>query len=204
VEKYTKMVLVTSSRAFSHIDLAHKLWANVVQPGNIVIDSTCGNGIDSLALAQLALCQRPNNGKLYCIDIQSNAIDLTKKKLMEYGFNENVEYCNQSHETFPESIKLESVACIVYNLGYLPNSDKSVVTSSSSTIKSLAQASFLLKPGGLISVMAYRGHPGGKEEANDVEQYLSCLESPLWRATKHVQLNWPESAPVLYTCYKRC
>lgn len=40
----------------------------VVKPGDVVIDATCGNGADSMALAQLALTDQ--SGRLYCIDIQ--------------------------------------------------------------------------------------------------------------------------------------
>jgi hypothetical protein len=40
----------------------------VVKPGDVVVDATCGNGADSLALAHLALTDQ--SGKLYCIDIQ--------------------------------------------------------------------------------------------------------------------------------------
>lgn len=51
---------------------------------------------------------------------------------------------------------------VAFNLGYLPGGDKRIITSSASTLLALEAAKDLLLPGGLISVVAYVGHPGGR------------------------------------------
>ncbi len=46
---------------------------------------------------------------------------------------------------------------IAFNLGYLPGSDKATTTQRASTLQALQAAFEVLRPGGLLSVMAYTG-----------------------------------------------
>ena len=46
----------------------HAAWAGFVQQRDIVVDATCGNGLDSLWLAKAV----GRSGKLYAFDIQVN------------------------------------------------------------------------------------------------------------------------------------
>lgn len=45
-----------------------------------------------------------------------------------------------------------------YNLGWLPGGDKSITTKLEDTLKSIEGAKPLVKHGGMISIMLYRGH----------------------------------------------
>ena len=56
-------------------------------------------------------------------------------------------------------------ACMM-NLGYLTgkDTDKSIVTTTRTTLQALDKASRLLRVGGLITICCYRGHEGGQEE----------------------------------------
>lgn len=45
-----------------------------------------------------------------------------------------------------------------YNLGWLPGGDKSITTMLEDTLESIEAAQRLVKHGGMISVMLYRGH----------------------------------------------
>lgn len=38
--------------AASHLALAHSIWGQVLRPGGVAVDATCGNGHDSLVLAK--------------------------------------------------------------------------------------------------------------------------------------------------------
>lgn len=38
--------------AASHLALAHSIWGQVLRPGAVVVDATCGNGHDALAIAK--------------------------------------------------------------------------------------------------------------------------------------------------------
>jgi hypothetical protein len=50
---------------------------------------------------------------------------------------------------------------VAFNLGYLPGGDKQLKTGAETTLRALKAASNVLQAGGLISVVAYTGHPGG-------------------------------------------
>ena len=137
-----------------HIQLAHHYWNLFLQSGDTVIDSTCGNGHDSLFLAKKILTDS-KTGKLYLIDLQETAILNTEKLLNAHLSSEqmqHVHFLHASHAIFPDSIFPSSVSLIVYNLGYLPGGDKSFTTSTTSTLESIKNATSLIKPGGVISI----------------------------------------------------
>ncbi len=155
------------------IDLAHHFWKSLLlNPGDVVIDATCGNGKDSLALAALL---QPLNGKLLCIDIQEKAIENTKALLQKEvpDFFCNVSFYHQSHETLPEVALLK---LIVFNLGYLPAGDKSLTTKVDSTLQSIKNALEVLSLGGVLSITCYPGHLEGKKEEEALLEYLSKLD----------------------------
>ena len=152
-------------------ELVHKLLDQQVDCGDLVIDATSGNGHDSSKLASLIGA----NGHLYAIDIQAPAIAATKKLLEGSGFgNCYTLYCDD-HGAVLRAMQTEhqrKISSIVFNLGYLPGSDHTVKTSSSTTITALDACLPLLRQDGLLLVTAYRGHPGGMEEAEQVEKWM--------------------------------
>ncbi len=58
---------------------AHYLLEQTLKPGEITIDATCGNGNDTLYLADLV----GKDGKVLAFDIQEQAIHTTKKDYMK-------------------------------------------------------------------------------------------------------------------------
>jgi hypothetical protein len=44
--------LARMNGAASHLALAHSIWGQVLRPGSVVVDATCGNGHDALAIAK--------------------------------------------------------------------------------------------------------------------------------------------------------
>lgn len=56
------------------------------------------------------------------------------------------------------AVRLKSNDCVRYNLGWLPGGDKSITTELEDTLESIEAAKRLVKSGGMISVMLYRGH----------------------------------------------
>jgi len=160
-----------------HIALSHNIWKNHLLPDSHVIDATCGNGHDTLFLAKCV-----PDGFVYAIDIQEDAIAQTKKRVIDY---KNSSFFKQSHENFP---KIESpIDLIVYNLGYLPGSDKSLTTLYESTKKSLQKALNLLSKRGVISIMLYPGHLEGFREKNFLLDFAGSLIN---YTTTHYQ--WPQ------------
>mmetsp|Transcript_15094 Transcript_15094/g.25020 ORF Transcript_15094/g.25020 Transcript_15094/m.25020 type:complete len:214 (+) Transcript_15094:168-809(+) len=188
-----------------HIQLNHTLLSQVIKPGDTVIDATVGNGNDTLFLSRVL---SGRTGKLYGFDIQQVAIDNTRRMLLDNLSTadkmDQVLLSVRNHKTFPAEIQPRSVKAIVYNLGYLPgqSSDKSIKTESADTVQSITNALDLVSKGGLVSIMCYRGHDGGREEASAVAGVMAQLCPREWKVFSHDPLNQPTS-PVLVTVFKK-
>lgn len=176
----------------SHLDLAHSLWAQIVNRGDCVIDATCGNGHDTLTLGRLVLDTYLKEGKVYGIDLQQKAIAATHTLLdlhLPLGWQGQISLHQQSHRTFPNEITPKSVKLIVYNLGYLPGGNKEQTTITDSTLQSLNEAIKLLAPGGAISMTCYPGHPEGAKEQAAIIDLLTQFSPKEWSCTRHEWLN---------------
>lgn len=182
-----------------HIEITHQAWRNIVRPGDLIIDATCGNGNDTLLLAQLALTS--DSGTVYALDIQSQALNTTRELLfssLDSLYVNKVKFIQGCHSKFPTDIESNSIKLIVYNLGYLPRSDKIIKTRSSSTLASLISALGLLMKEGVICITFYPGHPEGEEEENVLFSYISTLDSRLWECLKYNWINRPKSPNIIF------
>ena len=56
----------------------------------------------------------------------------------------------------------------MFNLGYLPRGNQEIITQPQTTLSAICKIFEYIKPGGLISVLCYRGHEGGKKETQEV------------------------------------
>lgn len=178
--------------------LAHEMWRRVVRPGDLVVDATCGNGNDTLALARLAISWESESdmmiGTVIALDKQAEAVATTKAILERSLFPAEVEriqlecVCHSQLRSFatPSSARL-----VVFNLGYLPGGNKEIITQPSSTVEALEASAELVAPGGLISVLAYVGHPEAWEEFEAVKQFAAGLSSQQWDCTLQERLNRP-------------
>lgn len=204
-----------------HIHASKQIWREIVRPGDTVIDATCGNGHDSLFLANLMLT--PTAGRLFCIDIQPDATLSTRRKfqadatMITHLEEERIRIITASHETFPGCIDRASVRLICYNLGYLPGvkvqqpeiyslstetkPTARLITKTDTTLKSLNSALPLIQDGGLLSVVAYPGHEGGEDETEAVQKFMTELDDQVWRVYGNIPLNRPKS-PVLMSAFK--
>ena len=63
----------------------------------------------------------------------------------------------------------------MFNFGYLPGSDQQQTTSADSSLLAVTQAAELLAAGGIMTLLCYRGHPGGHEEATAIESWSQSL-----------------------------
>jgi predicted methyltransferase len=169
----------------SLIQRAHQAILAVVSEGDTVIDATVGNGHDTLFLAQLV----GSSGRVYGFDIQQQALDETLARLEGAGVAERVILYHAGHELIamllPESLRGE-VRAAMFNLGYLPGGEKWRTTTPSTTLTALSVVLELLAPGGCISVIAYTGHPGGREEAEAVKSWASAMPADLFRVALEV------------------
>ncbi|XP_031104194.1 uncharacterized protein LOC116007609 isoform X1 [Ipomoea triloba] len=185
--------------------VAHSVWKHIVRKGDTVIDATCGNGHDTLALLKM-VADDTRKGRVYAMDVQKVALENTSL-LLDQSVNpdekELVELFSMCHtqmgDVIPDGVKVRLVA---FNLGYLPGGDKKFITRSDTTLLAIEAAQKILMPGGLISIVAYVGHSGGREEFEKIEAFTSRLPFESWNCCKLQMLNRP-LAPVLVFLFKR-
>lgn len=185
--------------------LTRRVWKHVVQKGDTVIDATCGNGYDTLAMLQM-VADESGRARVYGMDIQRNALENTSSLLDENVKPEEkklVKLFDVCHSRMEEIIpENTSVRLVAFNLGYLPGGDKTIITISTTTLLALEAAERILMPGGLISLVVYVGHSGGREELETVEAFASKLSVDDWICCKFQMLNRP-LAPLLIFLFKR-
>jgi hypothetical protein len=151
----------------------------------VVIDATIGNGHDTLFLAE----QVQPNGKVYGFDIQNDAITATRSRLQAANLLPIVELYRLSHDRFDEvlpKVHLGHIQAVMFNLGYLPHGDPSIITQPSTTIAALSKMTHWLASGGIITLALYTGHPGGQEEAASVIKWATSLPA------KSFQVMWQQ------------
>ena len=153
------------------VDQAHLLIEDHLRIGDIAIDATVGNGHDTAFLA----AQVGPEGKVFGFDLQEMAIEVAKLVLTTKRCQKQCELFQCGHENQEQQIPVDyhgRIAIAMFNLGYLPHGDKDLVTKPDTTRAALDQSLRLLKPGGLLSILAYRGHPGGMEEYEAVACWI--------------------------------
>ena len=156
--------------------LAHKLAAEVLREDGIAIDATAGNGQDTVYLAKLV----GPGGHVLALDIQPLAVATTQARLSAESLSDRCDVRVADHADLGQrAAKLKGkVDCVLFNLGYLPGSDHSLVTKPITTGKALHAALGLVRAGGRIISVAYTGHPGGEDESETVETFgTSCEEA---------------------------
>ena len=141
-------------------DLAKERVAEVIVSGDRAVDATMGNGWDTLFLAEMV----GEEGRVFGFDVQEAALVSTRKKLVKAELLERCELFERGHEEMAKVVP-DGVGAVMFNLGYLPYADKEITTRRETTSRALAAAAMLLRAGGILTVICYRGHPGGQEEA---------------------------------------
>lgn len=169
------------------LEMAHDFLAQVITQEDIVVDATMGNGHDTLFLAKLAK-------QVYAFDIQEQALEKTSQRLQEAGLT-NVELILQGHETVDQFVREAKAG--IFNLGYLPSADKSIITQPQTTIEALEKLCHLLVKGGRIAIMIYYGHEGGDIEKDAVMDFVSQLPQQEYTATIYRTLNQINNPPFL-------
>ena len=167
--------------------MAHAFLSEVITKEDIVVDATMGNGYDTLFLAQLAK-------KVYAFDIQKQALEQTTKRLTEAKVD-NVELLLTGHENVGQYIK--STKAAIFNLGYLPSADKTIITKPDTTLEAIGKILDRLEVGGRISIMIYYGHEGGDIERDAVLDFVSQLNQQEYTAAIYRTLNQVNNPPFL-------
>ena len=189
---------MNSSECSRPLVCAHAWVASVVQTGDYVVDATAGNGHDTLFLAQLV----GPHGQIDVFDVQEAALISTQQRLVHANcWYPGIRFHALSHSHMATIVK-PGVRCIMFNLGYLPGGDHNIRTQAESTLTALEQATKLVTPGGLISVVCYPGHHGGREESKLVSEWMKKLDPHSWRVSQVAHWNAPGDAPFLLAAFR--
>jgi predicted methyltransferase len=158
----------------SHLDVAKDHVAEALRPGDRAVDATAGNGHDTAFLAEAV----GTAGGVWAFDVQPQALDATRRRLEANGVADRVTLVQRGHERMREALPpeaVEGVRAVMFNLGYLPGSDKTCTTEPETTLPALDAAAALLAEGGVLTVVCYPGHPGGAEETAAVRRWAEQL-----------------------------
>jgi SAM-dependent methyltransferase len=172
------------------VPLSHLLLHRFIQPGNRVVDATCGNGKDTLLLADLVGKQ----GHVYAFDIQQMALTRTAERLTAQSLQQRVTLLHAGHERLLELVKGPQQA-IVFNLGWLPGAPHEITTCTPTTLAALDASLRLLAPAGILLITCYPGHCGGDNETAAVLEWCSRLPPRSCFVWQMGQLNVAPDAP---------
>ncbi|MCA0984467.1 methyltransferase domain-containing protein [Halobacillus yeomjeoni] len=181
---------------------SHSLMEQALSEGDIAIDATCGNGHDTLFLTN----QVGENGHVYGFDIQQEAVDNTRQRLRDNDMESRATLFHESHSHVKECIPEKhhsQIKAAIYNLGYLPGSDKSIVTTPKETIESVEKILSMIQKGGILVLVVYHGHPGGKEEKNALLEYVSNLDQKYFKALQYGFINQKNDPPFIVAIEKQ-
>lgn len=181
---------------------ARDLLSGALGPGDIAIDGTVGNGIDTLFLAE----QVGTDGRVFGFDIQEQALLSARTRLLAAGVMDRVELILESHAKMREMVPEQwhgKVKAATFNLGYLPGGDMSVVTLDTSTVEALQAAFELMAQGGVMTVMIYSGHDAGKAEKRAVLEWAERLDQKQAAVLSYRFVNKRNDPPELLVVEKR-
>ncbi|NLY80008.1 MAG: methyltransferase domain-containing protein [Lysinibacillus sp.] len=176
---------------------AKTLLSQVISEGDIAVDGTAGNGHDTLFLAQLV----GDKGQVYAFDIQQQAVEATRNRLKEHGLEHRAHVILDGHEKLSQYVEGE-IAGAIFNLGYLPGGNHEIVTKGETTISAIRQLLDKLKIGGIIVLVIYHCHEGGKEEKDAVIQYVSELPQKYVHVLRYEFINQKNNPPFIIALEK--
>ncbi len=183
---------------FNAVKFSHLLLKENITAGDVVIDATAGNGHDTKYLTDLVGAA----GKVYTFDIQKEAIVRTRELLEKNDLAARAQLILDSHANLDQYLN-KKISAAIFNLGYLPGGNKEIITKSESTIAAVEKSIKLLQKKGIIILVIYSGHPGGKEEKNALLDFASKLDYKKFNVLNYEFLNQPGPPPQILAIKKR-
>ena len=161
----------------------------------IAVDATCGNGHDTLWLAE-------RFKKVYAFDIQEAAVESTRKLLEKHDMEAKVHLINDSHGNMDKYLE-EAPQVIVFNLGYLPGGDKSVTTEKGETLEAVEKSLELLAVDGLLCITMYQGHEQGAAEREAILNWAPQLSKSKYHCVYTNMVNQKKNPPEILWITKK-
>ena len=170
------------------LQLQKQFILNHLGEGDVAVDFTMGNGHDTAFLSKTV----GKSGHVYAFDVQEMALASTAENLEKEGCEHNYTLILDSHHNVKKYVKTP-IKAGMFNLGYLPGSDKKVTTMRETTMPAIEAAVELLDHGGVLLVAVYPGHAEGDAEGKMVLDYFSLLDRHVICCTLIRILNSPTS-----------
>lgn len=173
-----------------------------VHSSSIVVDATLGNGHDTLFLAKLVGAE----GKVFGFDVQAEAIHHSYERLSQHRMSERVTLFHAGHEHLSAKIPTEyhgKITGAIFNLGYLPGSDKTIVTRPNTTITAIEQLMEMMAPEGIIVLVIYHGHEEGAVERDALLKYCQQIDQKTAHVLQYQFINQQNNPPFIIAIEKR-
>jgi len=184
------------------LPFARTLLETAITPGDIAVDATLGNGHDTLYLAKLV----GEGGHVYGFDIQEEAVLNSRKRLVEQDLLNRTTLFTKGHEHISECIPNGhhgKVSTAIFNLGYLPGGDKSIVTKPNTTISAIEQLLTIMKPEAIIVLVIYHGHPEGAVERDKLLEFVRSIDQKKAHVLQYGYINQANNPPFIIAIEKR-
>jgi len=178
---------------------SHEFLKARLKPGGCALDATAGRGRDTEFLA----IQLGAGGRVHACDIQPEALEATKRRweaLPDPKATLQVHLCG--HEVIGARLAQAGgppLNAVIFNLGYLPGGDHSLVTQPETTVAALDQILPQLAPAAVIAIVVYPRHPGGREETDRVLAWAGALPPREYDSQRVQPLNLGPDRPELIT-----
>ena len=156
--------------------------------GDTAVDFTMGNGHDTAFLSKTV----GERGRVFAFDVQEQALACTEARLVGEDCPANYTLILDSHHNIKKYVK-EPIRAGMFNLGFLPGSDKQITTMRETTMPAIEAAIDLLDHGGVLLVAVYPGHAEGEAEGKMVLDYFATLDKRQICCTLIRILNSPTS-----------
>ena len=178
--------------------LAAEWIAGAIGQAAIAIDATVGNGYDTLFLAHTV----GPSGQVIGFDVQKAALKNASELLRFTGMIDRVRLILGCHSGIEDYLRNgRPVQVAMFNLGYLPRGDRSIVTRAPTTLAAIDGLLRHVSIGGRVTILSYRGHISGPEEYDEIKRYLESARDVFVREIAS-QFD-SEIAPRLFLLEKR-
>ena len=117
------------------LDLQKHFILTHLREGDIAVDFTMGNGHDTEFLSKTV----GERGHVYAFDVQEQALASTSEHLKAAGCPDNCTLILDSHHNVKKYVDVP-IKAGMFNLGYLPGSDKSITTMRATTLPAIEAA----------------------------------------------------------------
>lgn len=157
-----------------------------------------GNGHDTCFLAELV----GETGRVIAFDLQADAVERTRQLLERQGLLGRCTLHCLGHEHMGQVVQ-KPLDAVMFNLGWLPGGNKAITTRWETTRQAVDTALYLLRPGGLLTLCAYPGHPAGDEERERLTLYFAALRPQEFNVLHQRFLNAGPGAPECFLVQKQ-